>query len=71
MFNDWLKKEDTINKFDVDFVVTIRGRENLKKYNAALNLTTLKATQLLRANHGGGMPCPDQVCSAPSIFDYF
>lgn len=58
-------------KLNVDFEVTIEGKENLKKYETALNSTTLKATQLLRANHGGGMPCPDQVCSTPSFFDYF
>jgi hypothetical protein len=68
IFN-WLKLRSSA--LDVPFIVTMTRRGELEELDDSLDATTAEASQVFRANHGGGMPCPDVVCSKPNLFDNF
>lgn len=38
-------------------------------YIDSVKETVKEGAQLYRANHGGGMPCPDNVCATGKLFD--
>lgn len=56
-------------KFVITFVSTFNSKNSAKSYIRAVNSTSTQAAQVFRANHGGGMPCPDSVSSKPSFLD--
>jgi hypothetical protein len=55
-------------RFD-NFTTILKDKKTLNNFNKALEQITLRAKQIYRANHGGGMPCPDAICRPPSPGD--
>ena len=56
------------SQFVIEHISTFDSEDSAQNYIEALNSTSAQAAQVFRANHGGGMPCPDNVCSKPSFF---
>jgi hypothetical protein len=52
-----------------DYQKTITDKKALRYYLQSLEEITSRSKQIYRANHGGGMPCPEQICSSYTIFD--
>lgn len=55
--------------------VSTLSADKAEKYFKSVDSVTKEANQIYRANHGGGMPCPDNICtrsfSVLDIFDIF
>jgi len=52
-----------------DFKETLHNEEELRASEELLERVTSRSMQLYRANHGGGMPCPEGISSKPSMWD--
>lgn len=42
-----------------------------KKYRDVLSQNTNKTSQLFRGNHGGGFPCPDNICESSEFSENY
>lgn len=58
-------------RLSFDFEESIRDESSLNDYIEVLNIITKQSAQIFRANHGGGMPCPDNICSTHRLLDNF
>jgi len=47
------------------YVETLRNAEERREYVRGIIHTTREGARMYRANHGGGMPCPADICSTP------
>jgi hypothetical protein len=57
-------------KEDLKCVRTLKPNE-VGKFIESIELVSKESQQIYRANHGGGMPCPDSVYSTPGLLDLF
>ena len=59
------RSDDTKPKFSERMI----DREAFYDFEQTLNQNASRSAQLFRGNHGGGFPCPDDVCTAPKVLD--
>jgi len=55
-------------KAEFNYKETLKPEE-VKKFLKSAELITKQSSQIYRANHGGGMPCPHDICTNSSILD--
>ena len=55
----------------IDYEDTFQDPKDIQNFDTALSSVSTEASQLYRGNNGGGMPCPDTVCSGPGLRDNF
>jgi len=65
-----IKKGKSVKR-SISYKKTLNDKTTIRNYVRGLSSTSAEAAQIYRANNGGGMPCPDKVCSTPSILDNF
>lgn len=52
---------------DLPFERTFKDGESYQRYHEVLVNNANKTAQLLRGNHGGGFPCPDDICEGSEL----
>lgn len=64
-----IKKVNRAKNTEIQFIATLQP-EDAKGYIRTVEDITKLANQIYRANHGGGMPCPDNICRSSLLSSF-